>query len=86
MAKLLSSLGIEHQRRILKLFHCGIVWGGKGFFRASLYVWYLQYWALCVDLVVFMIGAFIVIYFSLKNMIHLLSFFLLLLARSHAII
>ena len=36
-----------------RLFHCGIVRGKKEFFRASLYVWvwYLQYWALCDDLV-----------------------------------
>ena len=34
-------------------FLCGIVQGKKEFFRASLYVWYLQYWALCDDLVVF---------------------------------
>ena len=37
-------------------FHCGIVRGKNEFFRASLNVWYLQYWALCyalVDLLVF---------------------------------
>ena len=34
-----------------RLFHCGTVRGKKEFFRASLYVWYLQYWALCDDLV-----------------------------------
>ena len=31
--------------------------GGEEFFRASLYVWYLQYWALCDDLVVFKLRA-----------------------------
>ena len=36
-----------------RLFHCGIVRGKKEFFRASLFVWYLQYWALCDDLVDF---------------------------------
>ena len=34
-------------------FHCGIVQGKNEFFRASLYVWYVQYWALCDALVVF---------------------------------
>ena len=42
-----------------RLFHCGIVRGKKEFFRASLYVWvwYLQYWALCDDLVDFKLRA-----------------------------
>ena len=40
-----------------RLFHCGIVLGKKEFFRASLYVWYLQYWALCDDLVGFKLRA-----------------------------
>ena len=35
-----------------RLFHWGIVGGKKGLLRASLYVWYLQYWALCDELVV----------------------------------
>ena len=39
------------------LFHGGIVWEKKEFFRASLYVWYLQYLALCDDLVVFKLRA-----------------------------
>ena len=34
-----------------------IVRGKKEFFRASLYVWYLQYWALCDDLVDFKLWA-----------------------------
>ena len=40
-----------------RLFHCGIVWGKKEFFRVSLYVWYLQNWALCDDLVDFKLQA-----------------------------
>ena len=40
-----------------RLFHCGIVRGEKEFFRASLYVWYLQYWTLCDDLVDFKLRA-----------------------------
>ena len=40
-----------------RLFHCGIVRGKKEFFRASLYVWYLQYLALCDDLVDFKLRA-----------------------------
>ena len=40
-----------------RLFHCGIVRGKKEFFMASLYVWYLQYWALCDDLVDFKLRA-----------------------------
>ena len=40
-----------------RLFHCDIVRGKKEFFRASLYVWYLQYWALCDDLVDFKLRA-----------------------------
>ena len=40
-----------------RLFHCGIVREEKKFFRASLYVWYLQYWALCDDLVDFKLRA-----------------------------
>ena len=38
-------------------FHCGIVRGKKEFFRASLYVWYIQYWALCDALVDFKLRA-----------------------------
>ena len=38
-------------------FHYGIVRGKNEFFRASLYVWYLQYWALCDDLVEFKLRA-----------------------------
>ena len=40
-----------------RLFQCGIVRGKKEFFRASLYVWCLRYWALCDDLVVFKLWA-----------------------------
>ena len=36
-----------------RLYHCGIVGGRGGVFRASLFVCYLQYWALCDDPVVF---------------------------------
>ena len=49
--KLLCGLGICHRRR-----HTIPMWnssGEKEFFRASLYVWCLRYWALCDDLVVF---------------------------------
>ena len=38
-------------------FHCGIVCLKNEFFRASLYVWYLQYWALCDALVDFKLWA-----------------------------
>ena len=48
--KLLSSLGIDHRRRkTIPLWNSP----GKKFFRASLYVWYIQYWALCDGLVDF---------------------------------
>ena len=41
--KLLFGLGIDHRRR-KTIPVCGIVWGKKEFFRASLYVCtYLQY-------------------------------------------
>ena len=40
-----------------RLFHCGIVRGKNEFFRASLYVWYLQYWALCDALADFKQGS-----------------------------
>ena len=43
----------ELTTEVERLFHCGIVWVKKEFFRKSLYVWYLQHWALCDDLVVF---------------------------------
>ena len=42
--KLLSRLNIGHGKR--GLFHWGIVRGNKEFFRASLYVRYVQYWAI----------------------------------------
>ena len=50
--KLLCELGIAHRRRqTIPMWNSS---GGKGkFFRASLYVWCLRYWALCDDLVVF---------------------------------
>ena len=51
----LSSLGIDHRRR--KTIPLRNSPGGKEFFRASLYVWYLQYWALCDDLVDFKMWA-----------------------------
>ena len=53
--KLLSSLGIDHWiRKTIPLWNSP---GEKAFFRASLYVWYLQYWALCDDLVDFKLRA-----------------------------
>ena len=50
-----SGLGIDRQRRkpIPELIPLWNSPGKKEFFRASLYVWYLQYWALCDDLVDF---------------------------------
>ena len=53
--KLFSGLGIEHQRRITIP-----LWNSPGnieLFMASLYVWYLQYCALCDDLVDFKLRA-----------------------------
>ena len=41
--KLLCRLGIGHWRRQAIRMWTSL----GGFFRASLYVWYLQYWALC---------------------------------------
>ena len=53
--KLLSSLGIDHRRtKTIPLWNSS---GKKEFFRASLYVWFLQYWELCNDLVVFKLWA-----------------------------
>ena len=52
--KLFSGLGIEHQRSITIP-----LWNSPGnieLFMASLYVWYLQYCALCDDLVDFSRG------------------------------
>ena len=50
--KLLSSLGIDHLRR--KTIP---LWNSLGKKRASLYVWDLQYWALCDALVYFKLWA-----------------------------
>ena len=53
--QLLSSLGIDHRRRkAIPLWNSS---GENEFFRASLYVLYLQYWALCDALVVFKLWA-----------------------------
>ena len=53
--KLFSGLGIEHQRRItIQLWNSP---GKNELFMASLYVWYLQYWVLCDDLVDFKLRA-----------------------------
>ena len=41
------------QMKSAAFLYCGIVPVKKEFFRASLYVWYLQYWALCDDLLAF---------------------------------
>ena len=52
--KLLSSLRIDHRRRkTIPLWNSR----GKKSIRASLYVWYLQYWALCDDLINFKLWA-----------------------------
>ena len=52
--KLLSSLEIDYRRRkTIPLWNSP----GKKFFRASLYVWYIQYWALCDVLVDFKLYA-----------------------------
>ena len=53
--KVLSSLGIDQRMR--KTSPLRYSPGKKEFFRASLYVWYLQYWALCDDLVAFKLWA-----------------------------
>ena len=53
--KLFNGLGIEHQRRMTIP-----LWNSPGnieLFMASLYVWYLQYCALCDDLVDFKLRA-----------------------------
>ena len=58
--KLFSGRGIDHQRRkTIPLWYSsgGGGGGGKEFFRASLYVWCLQYWALCDALVDFKLWA-----------------------------
>ena len=47
----------QNKKTKTKQKNCGIVRGKKEFFRASLYVWYLQYWALCDDLVDFKLRA-----------------------------
>ena len=48
--KLLCGLGIGHRRRqTIPMWNSS---GEREFFRASLYVWCLRYWALCDDLVV----------------------------------
>ena len=54
--KLLSSLGNDHGRR-KTIWLWNSPGGKKEFFRASLYVWYLHYWALCDDLVDFKLWA-----------------------------
>ena len=63
--KLPCGLDIGHRRRqtIPKWNSSG---GGGGFFRASLYVWCLRYWALCDDLVDFKLWAG-VIYLSFST-------------------
>ena len=48
-----SSVVLDLTTKGERLLHCGIVRGKKEFYRASLYVWYLQYWTLCDALVVF---------------------------------
>ena len=53
--KLRSSLGIDHRRR--KTTPLRNSSGENEFFWASLYVWYLQYWALCDALVDFKLWA-----------------------------
>ena len=53
--KLLSSLGVDHWRR--KTIPLWNSLGKNEFLRASLYVWYLQYWALCDALVDFKLWA-----------------------------
>ena len=53
--KLLCSLGTDHRRRkTIPLWNSS---GKNEFFRTSLYVWYLQYWALCDALVDFKLWA-----------------------------
>ena len=55
--KILGSLGIDHPRRkTIPLWNSS---GENEFFRASLYVWYQQYWALCDALVDFRLWAWV---------------------------
>ena len=58
--KLLCGLGISHIRRQPIQMSNSSGWGGEEFFRASLYVWCVRYWALCDDLLVFKLYAGVV--------------------------